>query len=101
LQTCCALQRIGIDDRLATALAASRGCRCQAGASAFPDQIALELPERPKEVEYQAAPGRGRIDQRRKFLAASAALDADAPTAVALTAAPRDACLRTMPNAGG
>ena len=58
----CALQLIGVDDRLATALATSRGGRCQASASTFLDQIALELPERPKEVEHQPAAGRGGVD---------------------------------------
>jgi hypothetical protein len=41
--------------------AASPG-RCESGDGALADEIALELPDRPEDMEDQAADGRGRVD---------------------------------------
>jgi hypothetical protein len=62
------------DDRLTTALAASRSRRGEPGAGAFADQVALELPERPKEVKHQPAAWRRGVDRPGDRAEADAAL---------------------------
>ena len=56
-------QFLGVDSRLAPALAASRSGGSKPRASAFAYQVALELPQRAEQVEYQPAARRRGVDR--------------------------------------